>query len=152
DFLNGFDLQRFGATFNDVSLAVNGDTLAISIAGADGKTHEVDVPNYASMTGLSLTAADPTGAAISGGDGSKLWFAANGVNSTFVGGTGNSVLIGGTGNDLISVAGGNNLIFGGDGDDTLAGGSGNDALVGGAGNDTLIAGSGADTLDPGTGM
>ncbi|MEW6454449.1 MAG: calcium-binding protein, partial [Pseudomonadota bacterium] len=151
EFLKNFNLERFGASLADVTFAVEGNKLVLTIAqGAGNEPLRYEIDNYQAMTWLRPLSADPSGATVSGGDNDDLWFAANGVDSSFSDNSSwreyysNDLLIGGSGNDTIYAGIGNDLVYGGAGNDVIDGGAGYDVIVGGAGNDTLTGGSGAD--------
>jgi Ca2+-binding RTX toxin-like protein len=146
-FLESFNLQRFGASPANLSFAVDGANLVMSIARDGGNTPLLyTIQNFAAMTGLALLSPGAS-AGTGGGD---LWFADSGSDSTFVDSAGGNaafntdLLIGADGNDSISGGAGGDVIFGGAGNDTLSGDDGNDILVGGAGNDAIIGGAGSD--------
>ncbi|MCC6780270.1 MAG: toxin-activating lysine-acyltransferase [Hyphomicrobiales bacterium] len=153
-FLQSFGLERLGgASLADVSIALEGDTLVISIGqGAGLAARRIEIENYAQLTGLDHLTASPTGALVEGGNGDDLWIAAAGIGSTFTDVSqhldtlSNDVLIGNTGADTINAGVGADLIFGGGGNDTIDAGTGDDVVTGGTGNDTLQGGLGDDVL------
>ncbi len=83
---------------------------------------------------------------IDGGEGNDTLTAANGIDSTLLGGDGEDVVNGGSGNDTINGGDGTDTLLGGRGDDRIEGGNGDDLIGGGPGNDTLIGGDGKDSL------
>jgi RTX calcium-binding nonapeptide repeat (4 copies)/Haemolysin-type calcium binding protein related domain len=153
-FLKSFDVERFGgASLADVSVALEGNTLVISIAQEAGEPpRRIEIADYAQLTGLVHLTASPTGAPVSGGNRDELWIAADGVNSSFTDVSirfdtfSNDVLVGGSGNDTINAGVGADLILGGAGNDTIDAGTGHDVIAGGTGTDTIQGGAGDDVF------
>jgi len=88
--------------------------------------------NFASVTGVNISAGTAGNDTLNGGKGNDIIDGGDGID-TLAGGNGNDTLIGGLGNDVLD---------GGSGDDVLNGGLGNDTLTGGNGNDYFLFGVG----------
>lgn len=135
-----------GLTAADVSQAVIGGILYLTITQADGTRVTENVGTASSISSVNFSNGTSVGysslasqiSGTSGADNLSGTAAANQIE-------------GFGGNDTLFGLGGNDRIYGGDGDDQLLGGDGADSLYGGYGNDYLIGGAGADYLDGGAG-
>ncbi|MDO8262337.1 MAG: putative Ig domain-containing protein [Gallionella sp.] len=101
-------------------MLVQGDSIPVTVAGADGNL-------------IFSAAGNET---LVGGTG----------NDIIYGWGGNDTLIAGSGNQTLYAKTGNNTVIGGAGNNTLVAGSGNDTLISGAGIETLVGGTGNATF------
>ncbi len=163
DFYGG--LEAFFESYGLKSQSLTAENLVVSMGEegtlvleiqVDGEVYRtVEIEDFAAT--MNYEHLIPTGAATTGTDGNDLWFAEDGVDSTFTdaatrdGAQSNDILIGGTGNDTISAGEGQDFIRGGEGNDTIDGGAHDDVLIGDAGNDTLRGGTEDDKLYGGDG-